>query len=172
LPAIVRQKAKVSPAVLAQRVVRNGALEIEQGRPGGIVQNSAMIRAAQQFRPAHTRRQRIATHEPPVPRNRGVIDQIVANDPVELSVRVLRGDTLVEAVSVVRVVLLRFGLPIELRSAARYFATIADRWPVAPVEALTHSEVRRKAMIHSEFNRPGVQKPGLVSGGVARYVIG
>ena len=106
LPAIVRQKTKVAPSILANRVIRNRALEIEQRRPGSVVQNSAMIRAAQQFRPAHTCRQRIAAHEPTVPRNRRVINKVVANDPVKLRVRMLRGDALVKAIPVICVVFL------------------------------------------------------------------
>ena len=73
-----------------------------------------------------------------------VIQQVVADDPVELLVGMQGGDALVEALSVVGVVLLRLGFPVELGRAPAGFAAVADRGPAVPVEARAHLEIRLK----------------------------
>jgi hypothetical protein len=51
-----------------------------------------------------------------------VVQQIGANDPIELRVGMMGGNALVEAVAVVRIVLLGRGLTVELGDATRHSA--------------------------------------------------
>ena len=57
LPAVVYQVAVVRPAVQADRVVGNIAGEIDLRRPGGGVENAAVVGAPQELRPSHPRRE-------------------------------------------------------------------------------------------------------------------
>src|SRR6476619_935011 len=106
LPAIVLLVAEPLP-LLSDVRVRRVAGEIHHWRSGSVVDETALVGAPQQLRPADTGRKGVSAHEPAVPGNRGVVQQVVANDPVELLVGVMRGDALVEPLSVVSVVLLR-----------------------------------------------------------------
>ena len=126
LPAVVHQIAEVRPAVQPDRVVGNIAGEVDLRRPGGVVENTAVAGAPQELRPAHAGRQRIAAHVPAVVRDRAVVQQIVANDPVELLVGVVRGNPLVEAVAIIGRVLLRLRFAIEFRRAPCHLAAVAD----------------------------------------------
>ena len=100
-----------------------------------------------------------------------VVQQVVANDPVELLVGMMCRDALVESLSVVGVVLLRLGFPVELRRAPAGFAAVANRGPAVPVEARAHLEIRREAVVQPAQHVPRVQHPGLVARRVARDVI-
>src|SRR5207244_8413281 len=61
---------------------------------------------------------------------------------------------------------------VKLCRAARHFSAVSNRWPMAPVEALAHSEVWSKAVIDTEFDRSCVQQPRLVAGRVTSHVEG
>src|SRR4029077_20324641 len=55
LPAIVGQEPKVTPPIVSDRVVGNGALKVELGWSSGVVQDPALVRTAQLLRPACAR---------------------------------------------------------------------------------------------------------------------
>ena len=71
-------------------VYRSVASEIHHWRSGSVVDETALVGAPQQLRPADTGRKGIPAHEPAVPGNRRVVQQVVPNDPVELLVGVMR----------------------------------------------------------------------------------
>src|SRR5256714_1443535 len=110
-----------------------------------------MISTAKELRPTHTRRQRISSHEPAIPGDGGVGNQGIANTPVELGVRVVGGNALVNAITVVGFFLLGLVSAVELSFAPRHFAAVSDRRPVTPVEAFAHSEIWVKDVIHAEL---------------------
>src|SRR5215831_4975396 len=81
-------------------------------------------------------------------------------------------DALIETVAVVRGVFFRRGFAAKLGVAARDLAAVPDRRPVAPVEALAHSEIGVECVVHTELDGASIQEPGLVACGVAGYVRG
>ena len=85
--------------------------------------------------PLRAGREVVPAHEPAVVGDRRVVQQVVADDPVELLVQVLRGDPLKEPVAVIVGILRRVGLRIVRHGAASDLAAVADRWTVVPVEA-------------------------------------
>ena len=114
----------------------------------------------------------ISAHEPPIKSDRGVVEKIVSNDPVKLRVRVLRGNTLVKAVSVVVRILFRGSLGIRqhFRRAAPALVASPESWPMAPIKTFAHSEVRCEIVIDSELNHPSIENPGLIAGRVSGHV--
>ena len=101
-----------------------------------------------------------------------MVQKIGPNDPVELGVGVLRGNTLVKAIAVIVGVLLWLGLPVELSDAACDFAAVSDGRPVTPVKAFAHPEFRVESVIHAELDGSSVQEPGLIARGISRHVEG
>ena len=149
--------------------------EVEYGGPAVLSRSPPRATDARRsgpkyLRPAGARRQRVPAHEPAVPGNRGVVQKVGADNPVELSVGMMGGDALVKAVTVIVSVLLRFGFAVELGGAARHFAAVSNGGPVAPVKALAHSEIRRESVIQAELDGASVQKPCLVAGRISRDV--
>ena len=67
------------------------------GRARVVVEDAALIGAPQQLRPAGAGRKGVAAHEPAVAGDGRVVQQVGLDDPVELLVRMMRGDALVEA---------------------------------------------------------------------------
>src|SRR5687767_2590260 len=94
LPAIVHQEAESRPAGLANVVVRDIAGEVDQWWPRRGVENAAVIRGSagpQPLRPLGAGCEMTASHEPAVVRHSGVVQQVIADDPVELLVCVMGG---------------------------------------------------------------------------------
>src|SRR5581483_258168 len=86
LPPVVSLKAEPRPTVRAYRVVRDGALEIDERWSRRVIKNTALRRSRacpQQRRPASPCRQRIPAHEPAVPRDGGVVEEVSVDDPVK-----------------------------------------------------------------------------------------
>ena len=169
LPPVVDQEAEAGP-VLADGGVGGVAVEGHHRRTAGRVEDAALIRAEQALRPADARRERVAAHEPAVVGDGRVIQQVRLDHPVELLMRVMRRDALIEPRAVVRVVLLRLRFAVELRGAAADLAAVADRGTPVPVEAVAHAEVRREAMIGAHHDVARVEVPGLIARGIARDV--
>ena len=109
LPAIVGQEPKFSPAILTRESCRgwlpwksiNGGPAVWSRSPPPASDCCARGPVPKYLRPARAGRQRISAHEPAVPRNGGVVQQVGADDPVELGVGVVRRDALVKTISVV-----------------------------------------------------------------------
>ncbi len=98
--------------------------------PGGIVKQPTPVCPPQSILPVLVGGQRTSAHKPAVPGNGRVVEQIVANDVVELLIGVLRRDALEEAVSKVILVCRR----VCRRRAAQHFAAVADRRTRRPIE--------------------------------------
>src|SRR5215213_3956604 len=89
----------------------------------------------QPLRPLRSGRQMAPAHEPAIVGDRGMVHQVVVDDPVELLVGVVGRDTLGEPVPVVVGVLRRLRFRIELDGAAGHLTAVAERGPTVPVEA-------------------------------------
>src|SRR4051812_23176911 len=102
LPAVDCLEAKLSPSILPDGVIFRVVISREINFRGtGILAHEAsdtlrLIGSGssrpKDVRPASTGRQRITTHEPAVPRDRGVIGHVIADDPLELGVGVVGHD--------------------------------------------------------------------------------
>ena len=136
------------------------------GWPSGIIEQPVAVGPPQSSLPVLVCGQRTSTHEPTVPRNGCVIEQIAANDIVKLLVGVLRRDALEEAVAQIVLVCRR----VCRRSAAEHLTTVPDSRPSRPEEARSCLELIRKLVINPEENRPEVSDPGLVAVWIARHV--
>ena len=103
------RKPNFPPVRRPQRVVGYVALEVELWRTRSLVEQSALAQrivcaigaGPQNIWPTCPGRQRISTHKPAVPGNRGVVQQVGLNDPFKLGMGVVGSDTLVETVAVV-----------------------------------------------------------------------
>ena len=101
-----------------------------------------------------------------------MVQQVVADDPVELRVRMMGRNTLVETIAIISVIFLRLFLAVKLCFAARHSSAISDGGPMVPVETLAHAEIRRESVIHTKKDGSSVQDPSLVAGLVTRDVEG
>ena len=176
LPAIVLLVPEPRPSRETDgRVGDAAAVEIHRGR-SGILRDDTAGRTRgplpETLRPVRTRRQVIAPHEPAIPRDRGVDQQVVVDDPVELLVRVVRGDALEEPATVVIGVLGRLLLGIELVVAPIHALAVAYRGTAVPVEAGARLEGRREVLVHAEHDVARVELPRLIAHADAGDVVG
>src|SRR5207253_6510333 len=110
--------------------------------------------------------------EPAIPGYSRVVEQVVLDDVVELLVRVVRGDALIEAIADIVGVLLRRNPWIVFEAAALDLAAIADGGPFRPEEAGGGLELVAPLLVDAEHDRAEIADPGLIARRVARYVEG
>src|SRR5262249_25305149 len=101
--------------------------------------------------------------KPAVPRDGGVVRHVVADHPLKLRVGMVGHNALIKAVAVVIGVQLWLRCPIMLNVAACNFTAIANGWPMVPVKAFRHSEIRREIVINTELDVTRVQNPRLIT---------
>ena len=169
LPAVDGFETKAGPTN-AELGVWDVAGKGEVGSAGALVDEAAPVRAPQLVRPTHPGRQRCAAHEPAVPRNGGVIEQIVLDHIVELLRGMVGGDSLHEADAEILVVLLGGHPRIELGVAALYFAAVTDRRAFGPEETGGALELVGKLVVHAEHDGAEIGVPGLIARRIAGHV--
>ena len=176
LPAIVLLVAEIRPSLEPDRRIGDAAAVESHRRRSGVLRDDTAGRIGgslpQPLGPVRTCRQVIAPHEPAVPRDRGVDQQVVVDDPVELLVRMVRGNALEEPATVVVGVLGRLLLGIELVVAPVHALAVAHRGTAVPVEAGARLEVRREVLVDAEHDVARVELPRLVARPDAGDVVG